>query len=165
MPYCKQCGTKLPKGAVFCPNCGAPIRPGTKPVLASWGSRFIAWIIDMIILGFITAWISWPGYLWIREVPRWIPFVDFGVKNFIHFLYWMVMEGYYGQSIGKMVMKIKVTRLNGQPIDIGQAAIESIGKAFLLPIDCIIGWVMFPSKKQRLFNHLSNTIVSVATFA
>ena len=69
------------------------------------------------------------------------------------------MEGIYGQSIGKMVMKIKVTRLNGEPIDFGKALVESVGKAFLLPVDCIIGWIAFSDKKQRLFNHLSNTMV------
>jgi len=40
-----------------------------------------------------------------------------------------------------------------------QAAIESIGKAFLLPLDCIIGWILYPSRRQRLFNYLSDTIV------
>ena len=69
------------------------------------------------------------------------------------------MEGIYGQSIGKMVMKIRVTQLGGARTDLVHAAIGSIGKAFLLPIDCIVGWIMYPTKKQRLFNYLSETIV------
>ena len=69
------------------------------------------------------------------------------------------MEGIYGQSIGKMAMKIKVTKLDGKPVDLKYAAIESIGKAFLLPIDCIIGWILYKDKNQRLLNYISETIV------
>jgi hypothetical protein len=35
----------------------------------------------------------------------------------------------------------------------GQAAVESVGKAFLLPLDCLLGWIL------RIFNYLSETIV------
>jgi uncharacterized RDD family membrane protein YckC len=69
------------------------------------------------------------------------------------------MEGIYGQSIGKIVLKMKVTTLEGAPINITTAAIESIGKAFLLPIDLILGLILYPNKNQRLFNYISNTIV------
>ncbi|MEM2888467.1 MAG: RDD family protein [Candidatus Bathyarchaeia archaeon] len=170
MPYCKNCGAQVSEDATYCPNCGVAIRGTSKPTLtvASWGERFVAWIIDMIILGIFLAPIKivyalfkLPN-LWLPILPfpfSWIPFVEFGFNNVIYFLYWMFMEGTYGQSIGKMVMKLKVTRLNGQPIDIGYAAIESFGKAFLLPLDCIIGWLMNTNKNQRLFNALSETVV------
>jgi uncharacterized RDD family membrane protein YckC len=58
-----------------------------------------------------------------------------------------------------MAMHLKVTRLNGQPIDVGTAAIESLGKAFLLPLDCIIGWLIHSDRNQRLFNIISETMV------
>jgi uncharacterized RDD family membrane protein YckC len=90
---------------------------------------------------------------------RWIPFVEFGLDNVIYFLYWTIMEGIFGQSIGKMAMRLKVARLNGQPVDMGYAAIESLGKAFLLPLDCLIGWIFFAGRNQRLFNYISETIV------
>ena len=90
---------------------------------------------------------------------RFIPFVDLGLDNIAYFLYWTIMEGFYGQSIGKMIMKLKITRLNGGHLDMLQAAVESAGKAFLLPIDCLIGWMLYSDKKQRLFNHISETIV------
>jgi uncharacterized RDD family membrane protein YckC len=58
-------------------------------------------------------------------------------------------------------MDLKVTRLDGSRIGYAQAALESFGKAFLLPLDCIIGWIASScsAKRQRLFNKLSNTIV------
>jgi uncharacterized RDD family membrane protein YckC len=69
------------------------------------------------------------------------------------------MEGTSGQSIGKMALNIKVTNLDGTPTDIAHASLASLGKAFLLPIDFIIGVVLYPVKNQRLFNHVSETII------
>jgi hypothetical protein len=49
--------------------------------------------------------------------------------------------------------------LSGNRIDIKSAAIESFGKAFLLPIDVILGWVFTNNKRQRVFSRISDTIV------
>ena len=72
------------------------------------------------------------------------------------------MEGIYDQSLGKITMRIKVMRLDCKPVDLSYAAIGSIGKAFLLPIDCITGWILYEDKSQRLFNYLSETTVAKA---
>ena len=158
--FCRNCGAKLPEGATFCTDCGTPIKGPAKPRLevVNWGTRFIAWLIDMIILGIALSFVTLPGYVLWPEL-RWVPFVDLGTRNLIYFLYWMLMEGIYGQSIGKMAMKTKVTKLDGKPVDLTYAAIQSIGKAFLLPIDCIIGWILYKDKNQRLFNYISETTV------
>lgn len=165
MVNCKNCGNELPEGSAYCPKCGAAVEGATELKLAFWGERFVAWLIDVIILGIIVGiirlfvWVAWPGYVWIPAFPSWIPFGDFGLSNGVYFLYWMLMDGVYGQSIGKMIMGIRVARLNGEPVDIGRAALETVGKAFLLPIDCILGWIFYPRKRQRIFNYLSETIV------
>jgi uncharacterized RDD family membrane protein YckC len=179
MPYCRKCGTELPEEAKYCPVCGtlvsteealaaptmptAPATPAAPPVaagldLAYWGERFVAWIIDVaiiivieIILGFFVSLSWWSAW------PFWIPF--FNLNGIIFFLYWMFMDGSYGQSFGKMVMRLKVTRLDGSKIGMGAAALESVGKAFLLPLDVLIGWIFYPKRRQRLFNYISKTIV------
>lgn len=159
----------LPEEATYCPNCGVPVKRIVKPTLAGWGERFGAWLIDIIVLGifimpiyaamrWLLFWTFWPWDM-MPHFARWAPFVDLGPSSFVYFLYWTFMEGVYGQSIGKMALKIKVTRINGEDVDVAHAAIESIGKAFLLPIDCILGWILYPTKKQRLFNYISDTIV------
>lgn len=164
MPYCRNCGEEIPEGATFCSKCGTRVEEEMELMLAGWVDRFIAWLIDMILLGVLLAWFALPGFRWIPRmwgaaIPRWIPFVDFGFKNVVYFLYWTLLEGMYGQSVGKMVTKIRVTHLDGGPIDVGTAAVQSIGKAFLLPLDCIIGWILYSLRKQRLFNNLSETVV------
>jgi uncharacterized RDD family membrane protein YckC len=56
-------------------------------------------------------------------------------------------------------MRLKVTRLDGKPASVAQAAVESVGKAFLLPLDLLLGWALWPRRRQRVFNYLSETIV------
>lgn len=164
MPSCRNCGTELPENAAYCPKCGMAVQLAPQPRLAYWGERFLAWLIDIAILWVILApfnllaLLGWPGLAAFPSVPFWIPF-NFGLNNVVYFAYWMFMEGFYGRSLGKMVMRIKVTKPNGEPAEVWQAAVESIGKAFLLPLDIILGLILYPRKMQRLFNYLSGTIV------
>jgi uncharacterized RDD family membrane protein YckC len=174
MPYCKHCGNEIPQDALYCPKCGTPVLaakdehgsyPSREIGLATWGERFIAWLIDVIIIGVIVGFLglfSWfaAGQLtWWSAWPSWIPFFNFNPSGVVLFLYWLLMDGFYGQSFGKMVMRIKVVRANGGRINMSQSALESLGKAFILPIDAIVGWILYPSRRQRLFNHLSETVV------
>ena len=161
----------MSEGAVFCQSCGASTQEPPKPTLrsSSWGARFVAWLIDMIILGifltplkvFFWAFFGQTSFqlLTLPAPLSWIPFVEFGLDNVVYFVYWTAMDGIFGQSIGKMVMHLKVTRTNGQTLDIGTAAVESFGKAFMLPLDCILGWLLYQNQNKRLFNAVSNTTV------
>ncbi|RPI83336.1 MAG: hypothetical protein EHM34_05490 [Nitrosopumilales archaeon] len=80
------------------------------------------------------------------------------VKQYF-FAYWTYFEHTSGQSIGKRLLKIKSTDLSGNDIDMKNAALQSFGKSFLLPIDVILGWLFTNSKRQRIFNNLSKTVV------
>jgi len=164
MPYCKSCGEEIHRDAAFCPKCGARVEGATDLVLATWGERLVAYIIDTVLLGIAIGWLTLPGvrwmpHMWGAAVPNWIPFVDLGFRNVVYFVYWMFLEQMYGQSVGKMALKIRVADLDGEPLSMQQAALQSIGKAFLLPLDCLLGWFLYPSKQQRLFNYLSETVV------
>jgi uncharacterized RDD family membrane protein YckC len=125
--------------------------------IANWWERFFAWLIDVIIVGIVTRIIFWYPFYWVPSFQQWG--FDFGLSTLITFLYWTVLEGYKGQSIGKMIFNIKMTGEKGEKIDYTKAAIESFGKAFLLPIDVIIGVIARPNEKLRAFNILSHTIV------
>jgi uncharacterized RDD family membrane protein YckC len=185
MPYCKKCGNEFPKEAQYCPVCGtarvvevAPIA-SVEPIgsaapnvaelkLAFWWERFVAWLIDVVVIGIVLgilglfAWFAGQPSL-LSGWPSWIPFLNLNLNGVIYFLYWMLMDGAYGQSFGKMVMRIKITRLDGNPMGWGNAALESVGKAFLLPLDCLLGWILYPKKRQRIFNYISETIVTKIT--
>ncbi|MBN2336047.1 RDD family protein [Candidatus Bathyarchaeota archaeon] len=156
MVYCKKCGKELAEDADYCPSCGA-VQRLSELELATWGERFLAWIIDAILVGIVVGMFTWPLHMWSWTHP--VPFLDLGIKNVFLFLYWAYLEGTQGQSLGKRALRIKVVDLNGEPIDMSRSLYQAIGKAFLGPLDVIIGWLLYQEKQQRLFNFLSGTIV------
>jgi len=81
------------------------------------------------------------------------------LSSLAFFGYWTYFEHRSGQSIGKRLLNIKTTNLFGNRVDTKNAALESFGKSFLLPIDVILGWLFTNNKRQRIFNKISNTIV------
>jgi uncharacterized RDD family membrane protein YckC len=144
--------------------------------LARWSSRFWAWLIDIIFIvlflnivrGVFMTFLNLP-HLW--DFAN-IDLIAIGVESVFFFAYWTVLEGFRGQSIGKMVMNLKVVNRDGSRIHYLTAAIESLPKAFLnfpfilviLPLDCLIGWLAMPGSKLRVFNRISNTIVIKADY-
>ncbi len=81
------------------------------------------------------------------------------LTSLVFFSYWLYMESKSGQSIGKMLLHIRTTNLEGKQADAKSIAISSFGKAFLLPIDVILGWIFTNEKRQRIFSRVGNTIV------
>jgi uncharacterized RDD family membrane protein YckC len=140
-----------------------PPAPERTLYLAKWSTRFWAWLIDffmvILFLNIVRGILAplWPIPLYL-DILHWEPF-EFGFQTFFFFAYWTVMEGFRGQSIGKMVMNLKVVGRDGSRITYATAALESFGKAFLLPLDCGIGWLGMPGTKLRVFNRISHTIV------
>jgi uncharacterized RDD family membrane protein YckC len=141
-------------------------------ILARWIDRFLGWLIDFIIvsvgLGLIFAAISLP--LWIafpqsfeninmNPAHRSLGPYNYIVTSLVFMAYWTYFESTSGQSIGKRLLHLKTTNLAGKRIDAKTAAIESFGKAFLLPLDVILGWIFTNNKRQRIFNRASDTIV------
>ena len=122
-------------------------------VLSSWEDRFWAWLIDVLLMG-----ILWHRILTVLKIDA------FGLSGVfllaaLLFIYWTVLEGYRGQSLGKMLFNIVVTGPLGESFRFRDAALESFGKAFLVPLDCVACWFFFRKSRQRLFNRISNTIV------
>jgi uncharacterized RDD family membrane protein YckC len=158
-------------------------------VLARWVDRFIAWLIDFVIVN-VAVWIvlgsalasqsffgmdqmmvldrddgrpfffdrGGPGGWWWSGsfVPGALPFL---ITSLVFFGYWTYFEYTRGQSIGKMVMRIKTTDLYGNKPSLKGVMLGSFGKSFLLVIDIVLGWIFTDEKRQRIFNRAGNTIV------
>jgi uncharacterized RDD family membrane protein YckC len=149
-------------------GAGEEIRRSPEEItLASWGDRFLAWLVDFILvsigLAILFALVSIPFWFnYYGNMDR--VFRDTGPLPYIilslgFLAYWTYFETTTGQSIGKRLLKIKTTDMTGRKIDTKSAILEGFGKAFLLPIDVVLGWIFTNNKRQRIFNRISNTIV------
>jgi uncharacterized RDD family membrane protein YckC len=136
--------------------------------LARWTERFVAWVIDFVIvsigLAILFALLSIPFWIYYaaEDVDAQLkgpqPF-HYLISSLVFFLYWTYFESTTGQSIGKKVMNLKTTNLNGTIAEGKRVALAAFGKAFLLPFDVILGWIFTNEKRQRIFNRASNTVV------
>ena len=133
----------------------------SKIVLAKWTDRFLAWLIDFIIISIISTSIVFAAFGTIdfdedailAESTQYIP------TSLLFFVYWIVLEYKTGQTIGKKILNLKVTNISGNNHSLKGVIIGSFGKAFLLPIDVLLGWILTNEKRQRVFNKLGDTLV------
>jgi uncharacterized RDD family membrane protein YckC len=80
----------------------------------------------------------------------------------VGFFYYTLLEGHYGQTLGKWFCKIKVVKEDGSaPIGYAAAAIRTILRIIDGLISYLIGAVLIwtSEKKQRLGDRLAHTVV------
>lgn len=138
-------------------------------ILAKWLDRFLAWLIDFFIIS-IPLWIIY-GTVYLSYFPMNnttqiqtgifnLQGLQYIISSLIFLTYWTYFESTTGQSIGKKLLNIKTTTLDGESLPtLKYALIESFGKTFLLPVDLVLGWFLTDKQRQRIFNRLSDTIV------
>jgi len=135
----------------------------SKIILAKWTDRFVAWLIDFIIISVIstsiifvsfgTMYYEYEGEEFWAESSQYIP------TSIIFFVYWVILEYKTGQTIGKKILNLKVVNVSGSKVSLKGVLISSFGKSFLLPLDVILGWILTNEKRQRVFNKLGDTVV------
>ncbi len=143
----------------------------TKNKLASIPRRLLAYIIDLIILSIIFGIISFiiSSVANIMVFNSNIELSSVAVITLMSFcfvvaqtIYWTVVEGKFGASIGKKILKIKVIKENGKEISYIDAFFRNITKFAdnLLPFLLIDALTIFTTKnKQRFFDKVAGTIV------
>ena len=137
----------------------------TQITLAKMSHRYFAWVIDYTIIFAIGLTVFLAGnntsnfQALINEKFHYTRYFEYGLISTLFFLYWFILEYKTGQSIGKIVFRLKITNLKGESANFKSIAISSFGKAVLLPVDVIFGRIFTNKKRQRIFNRLGKTIV------
>ena len=117
---------------------------------ASCWMRLVAGILDYILIGAATSILS-GGNAKLTGT----------ISLAVGWLYFAFMESSDKQaSLGKMVLKLKVTDLNGKRIDFARATGRYFSK-ILSTIILFIGYIMilFTEKRQGLHDLIANTLV------
>ena len=126
--------------------------------------RFVAILIDTIIIVIVGGILSAPFNAFSVITNNASGTVTFSLAGVlgglvslaVFMLYFTLLEGHYGQTVGKMAVKIKVVReADGAPIDYSQAAVRTILRfldeiPFFVPY--LLGAILIWSseEKQRL---------------
>ena len=125
--------------------------------LAGYGERFIAYVIDIIILvliSFVIGFVIGLVLPSLRGVGSLLGLViDFG--DF--FYYWSMKDG---QTIGNSVMHIKVVKADGSPITAVTVLLRRIGYS-INSLVFMLGW-LFPlvdSQKRGFHDVIAGTLV------
>jgi uncharacterized RDD family membrane protein YckC len=134
-----------------------------------WLSRFLAFVIDSIIIGivayviyyFVILSLLWSGGWWF-----WFGWgfylVLFFLMGILELLYFAVMEASYGATLGKKVFGLQVQMVNGSKVTFDKAFIRNVSKIFglFLLLDWILGIVTSgPDQRQKYTDRIAGTTV------
>lgn len=196
--YCSKCGAMVAESASFCAACGQPtggIGPASavipppasgyaapaaaRPAVAYAGFwlRFVALIIDAIVLGFAGFIVTLPfaASAGLRDIFRGHPptspeelfplmhvlFRIALIRIAINWLYYALFESSAWQAtLGKKALGLEVTDLNGNRISFGRATGRFFGK-IVSSLILFIGFLMagFTEKKQALHDMMAGCLV------
>jgi len=135
----------------------------SKIIIAKWTDRFVAWLIDFIIVSVILTSIifAYYGTMYYEFEGEgfWVENSQFLPTSIIFFAYWIILEYKTGQTIGKKILNLKIIDVSGNKASLKGIVISSFGKSFLLPLDMILGLILTNEKRQRVFNKLGDTLV------
>jgi uncharacterized RDD family membrane protein YckC len=134
--------------------------------------RFVAILIDYLIIGVISGILAIPllvAAIAVNVTNGNVSAVSLGpivalsvVGLVVWFLYFTLLEGRYGQTVGKMALSIKVVReADGAPIDYGEAAVRTVLRIVDGLFDYLIGaiFIWTSDEKQRLGDRVAHTVV------
>jgi uncharacterized RDD family membrane protein YckC len=183
--FCSKCGATVAEGVAACPMCGQPTStavmvPGyaARPPMnyAGFWLRFVAYLIDAVVICIV----AWPIYLVVGSalglsmgriaqnpdamvvgsLMGGLLLFEGGVLLGV-WLYYAILESSAWQgTVGKKVLGLRVTDLNGNRVSFGRATGRFFGK-IVSNFTFGIGYIMagFTAKKQALHDMIAGCLV------
>ena len=159
-PFCVSCQQPLPKAQDVLPDAdGIPSLLENVSAHAGFFRRLIAIVIDWFLLSLIADLVRFVYTFGSRTDPG---FVDMamGFSILIFFLYFTLLTGESGQTLGKMLLGIKVVGAEGEPISYTRALVRTIGyipSSFFFCLGFL--WSIWDRKHQTWHDKIAGTIV------
>lgn len=148
----------------------SPYPPGTRPEYASPAARLIAYIIDVVIIGFIVGIFYAVGFYLLMggisdgsasgpgaAIGMLVMVIGFVIGFFWKPWFW----SHGGQTPGYKVIGMQVVRAaDGGPLSLGNAILRLIGYA-VSAIVFYIGfiWIIFDAQRQGWQDKIASTVV------
>lgn len=127
--------------------------------LATFRKRVFAFLIDFAI-----------AFVVFLVLPNIFSVITEGATVLLHlnvilfslvlfWVYFTLLEGFAGQSLGKRLIGLMVVRLDGKKPFYDHAAVRNFGKVFLLPFDLAVGFRLKDKRFIRYFDKFAGTTV------
>jgi uncharacterized RDD family membrane protein YckC len=125
-----------------------------------WGQRFLALLVDIIILTL---------FMYVLSAIVFLLFAQLGIFSALNYwiiigaiiiiVYFTFMEGMTSSTLGKKLFKLKVKAVNGNMSYI-KAFIRNLSKIYYFPlvVDVILGFI-FGDSNDRILDKISGTYV------
>ncbi|HEY1371527.1 MAG TPA: RDD family protein [Candidatus Binatia bacterium] len=165
--YCPHCGARADNLAVFCQSCGQAL-PWSAPgaPVAGFCQRVAARIVDVLVL--YALWLAavfCSGVFFGAIYGPTSSHPDLSIVLFLASViawlaYFSYMHGAYGQTLGKMLLGIKVVEANGGRISYARALGRSFAEIFSV-LTLWLGYLAaaFTKRKYALHDWMTGTVV------
>lgn len=203
--FCSKCGAAVAADSAFCQTCGTPVArtafagapaAGVSPhagvgaiayasnvTYAGFWLRFVAYLIDRVILGVATIALIIPfffligGAAWLETLPRHrferfepgqlgvlltLILVLVCISALVQWLYYAYLESGVKQATwGKQAVGVYVTDLAGNRVTFGRASGRFFAKFITALIPLWIGYIMagFTERRQALHDMIASCLV------
>ena len=135
---------------------------------AGFWSRFVAYLIDMIVIYAISSLLNTFSF---GLLNKQLNFPILGEESLsyviVMFTYFIAMTYFFSQTLGKMIMKIKVETNKGEKLSLADVVYrELIGRLltiFLVYLPYLA--VVFTNKKKGLHDFIADTVVVKEDFS
>lgn len=140
----------------------------SKNFYAGFWTRFVAYLIDMIVIYAISSLLNTISFGLLNKV---LDFPILGEESLsyviVMFTYFILMTYFFSQTLGKMIMKIKVETNRGDKLSLADVVYrELVGRLltiFLAYLPYLA--VAFTNKKKGLHDFIADTVVVKEDFS
>ncbi len=157
---CRSCGASIRVGASFCPSCGIAavtdaVHVSREPRVEHAGleyigfwPRFAATVIDAIITGAGSAIIGA-----ITGQPA--------LGSILSILYYVLLIGLQGQTVGKMALRIRVIDVRGNAPGVWRAILREVLGKLVSTVGLLLGylWIIWDREKRGWHDYIAGTWV------
>ena len=174
---CPSCGAAN-YGTLFCVSCQKPMRGSLSTpsgmigvqftreelpaVKAGFFRRLAAFAIDWLVLSIIADIVSFAFRFGSGTKPGMAHLnAAMGFSTILFLLYFTLFTGEAGQTLGKMLLGIRVQRTDGSPVGYGRAFLRTLGYAVSAFFMTFLGflWALWDKNNQTWHDKIAGTIV------
>ncbi len=161
-PFCVSCQRPFVRDAVAPPAAAVPdaVAPAAL-VPAGFFRRFFAFALDWIILSVLADLLSFAYRLGTGSSEGMMSLNASLILSFVIFLlYFTLLTGEGGQTLGKMVLGIRVVAEEGTPVRMSRALVRTLSYILSSFLFCLgFLWALWDKRKQAWHDKVAGTIV------